>query len=134
MEVDAAKAEYTTAFFVAPNAGYKKEEFKISVRNAKHLDYEDPIWAKFQFKVSDGKKYHKQFFGIFLFQLHVEGILDPKKEDQVLINIALIDYNDEWPIFKHSEYSVNINETAKKGVSIITITATDRDAEDKVLE
>lgn len=50
---------YTSAFFVAPNAGYKNEKFELAVRNAKHLDYEDPDWDNFQFYVSI------HYFGLF---------------------------------------------------------------------
>lgn len=64
----------------------------------------------------------------------VKGVKNATKLDRLLINISLIDYNDEFPIFPQTEYSVSINETAKDGSFVIKVMATDRDAEDKILE
>lgn len=54
-------------------------------------------------------------------------------EDRLLVNITLIDYNDEIPQFDETEYTVEINETAKRDELITQIMATDRDAEDAIL-
>lgn len=52
LDLDDAKIKYTEAFFVAPNAGYKIENFELAVRNSKPLDYEDPDWRYIKFYVS----------------------------------------------------------------------------------
>lgn len=106
---------YTEAFFIVPTAGYREGEFTISVRNATYLDYEVPEWVHISFNVL------------------TRGTLDPTKEDRLLVNIELIDYNDEIPVFQETEYVVYINETEKKDEIIIKIQATDRDAEDAEL-
>ncbi|XP_023311537.1 protocadherin gamma-A5-like [Anoplophora glabripennis] len=62
------------------------------------------------------------------------GVLNPDWKYCALVEINLIDYNDELPEFKETEYYVSINETAKKGEFIVQILATDLDAEDKILE
>lgn len=68
------------------------------------------------------------------FQVFTQGLKDKAKQDRLLINISLIDYNDEWPIFNPTEYEVKINETANSGTFVAQIMATDRDAEDKILK
>ncbi|KAJ8921830.1 hypothetical protein NQ315_008462 [Exocentrus adspersus] len=104
---------YTDAFLIVPTAGYRSGQFQISVRDASYLDYEVPEWIHISFNVL------------------TKGTLDPTKTDRMLVEITLIDYNDEWPIFPEIEYSIEINETAKNGEVIMQIMATDRDAEDK---
>ncbi|KAJ8974156.1 hypothetical protein NQ317_003206 [Molorchus minor] len=106
---------YTDAFYIVPTAGYRTGQFQISVRNVTYLDYEVPEWVHISFNVL------------------TKGTLDPNKEDRLLVDITLIDYNDELPIFNDTEYVVYINETAKNGDLITQITATDRDAEDAIL-
>ncbi|CAH1127200.1 unnamed protein product [Ceutorhynchus assimilis] len=110
------KANYTDAFLIVPTAGYRKGEFQITVKNAKYLDYEDEIWRDFTFYVqSTGNK-------------------NQTKQDNLLVQIDLVDYNDELPIFKNPSYTASVNETIKKGTQIIVVQATDRDAEDKILK
>lgn len=69
-----------------------------------------------------------------IFQIHSSGTLNSSNEDYLLVNINLLDYNDELPIFKNSSYAVSVKENIKKGEEIITVKATDRDAEDAVLK
>ncbi|XP_018562325.1 cadherin-related tumor suppressor [Anoplophora glabripennis] len=107
---------YTDAFMIVPTAGYRTGQFQITVRNVTYIDYELPGWIDISFNVL------------------TRGVLDSTKEDRILVKITLIDYNDETPEFEETEYSVSINETAKKGEFIIQILATDLDAEDKILE
>lgn len=56
-DLDDSKINYTEAFFVAPNAGYKNEKFELAVKDSKPLDYENPDWDNFQFYVSLMKLY-----------------------------------------------------------------------------
>ncbi|XP_060523667.1 protocadherin Fat 4-like [Cylas formicarius] len=114
-EPASAPVDYTEAFIVVPTAGYRTGDFLISVINKTKLDYEDPDWDNFQFYV------------------HSIGTKNNTKQDRILINISLIDYNDEYPKFADEEYTVDINETLEYGEFIIQVMATDRDAEDKVL-
>lgn len=69
-----------------------------------------------------------------IFQIHSSGTLNSSNEDYLLVNINLLDYNDELPIFENSSYAVSCKENIKKGEEIITVKATDRDAEDIVLK
>ncbi|XP_076275390.1 cadherin-AgCad1-like [Rhynchophorus ferrugineus] len=110
-----SELSYTDAFFIVPTAGYRTADFQISVRNATYLDFENPPWDDFQFYVTSS------------------GKLDPKKTDEILIQVSLIDYNDEIPKFENSSYECWVNETIEKGKTIIQVKATDRDAEDAIL-
>ncbi|KAG5882080.1 hypothetical protein JTB14_034864 [Gonioctena quinquepunctata] len=51
----------------------------------------------------------------------------------MMVDIKLMDYNDEVPVFNQSDYDVTIEETADKDEFIIQVLATDRDAEDEIL-
>lgn len=66
--------------------------------------------------------------------MYVEGTINNTKNDLLLVNISLINYNDELPIFNPTEYTEEIKETAKDGTKITKIMATDRDAEDIILK
>lgn len=49
------------------------------------------------------------------------------------LNITLINWNDEFPIFNMSEYYIEIEETFPANEILTTITATDRDIDDRVM-
>ena len=51
----------------------------------------------------------------------------PPRYGYLTINVTVQDYNDNPPLFDHSEYSSSVNETAPAGTSIIQVHATDID-------
>nr|QZZ63295.1 cadherin [Leptinotarsa decemlineata] len=108
--------DHTVAFIVVPNIGLRNSSFLINVLNVTYLDYEKPGWKDIKFNVL------------------TKGVLDKKKLDKMSVHIELIDYNDEIPQFPEDEYTITIKETAPKGQKIIQVCATDRDAEDKILD
>ncbi|KAH1020678.1 hypothetical protein HUJ04_010293 [Dendroctonus ponderosae] len=105
---------YTQPFLIVPTAGYKSGNFSIPVKNNTKLDFENETWQNFSFYVHSWDK-------------------NETNQDLLLVKIHLIDYNDELPIFGE-EYSVDVNETIEKGEKLIQVKATDRDAEDAILE
>nr|CAH7743641.1 unnamed protein product [Callosobruchus chinensis] len=113
-QIPNTKIDYTQAFIVTPNAGYKSTtSFDIAVRNKTYLDFENPDWR------------------IIKFNLLAKGTLDKEKQDRLEITVELEDVNDEPPKFDKAEYKESIKETAKKGEVIIKVMATDKDQEDK---
>ena len=56
---------------------------------------------------------------------------DPDGQSSFAIfNIRILDSNDNPPIFDHSDYSVSLNESMPKDVSILQVRATDADEDD----
>jgi hypothetical protein len=49
------------------------------------------------------------------------------------VTITLQNWNDEVPIFTEELVTVAIDETALKGFPVATMTATDRDVDDKIV-
>lgn len=49
------------------------------------------------------------------------------------LTIELINWNDEFPIFNQSEFSISILETFPANEILTQITATDRDINDRVM-
>jgi hypothetical protein len=49
------------------------------------------------------------------------------------IHIDLKNWNDEVPIFERSEYVFSFNETVREGYHVGTVTARDRDIDDRVV-
>ncbi|XP_066248593.1 protocadherin Fat 4-like isoform X2 [Euwallacea similis] len=110
-----ADVEYTDAFLIIPTAGYRSGNFTINVKNATYLDFENEPWQNFSFYI------------------HSWDTKNTSNEDNLLVEIHLVDYNDELPIFPKSSYLTDVAENIKKGEKIIEVKATDRDAEDKIL-
>ncbi|XP_072573588.1 protocadherin gamma-A11-like isoform X28 [Paramormyrops kingsleyae] len=54
---------------------------------------------------------------------------NPKRTGTVKINIAVLDANDNAPVFKQSVYRASVPENAVKGTLVITVSATDADNE-----
>ncbi|XP_067132550.1 cadherin-related tumor suppressor-like isoform X1 [Centruroides vittatus] len=51
----------------------------------------------------------------------------PARYGYLQVNINILDVNDNPPIFDHSDYSVNVNESTPPGTSILQVRATDID-------
>ncbi|XP_057705817.1 protocadherin gamma-A12-like isoform X6 [Corythoichthys intestinalis] len=52
----------------------------------------------------------------------------PQRSGTVNIEINVLDLNDNRPIFNQSEYKASVTENTMKGISIITVNATDADS------
>ncbi|XP_006824531.1 cadherin EGF LAG seven-pass G-type receptor 2 [Saccoglossus kowalevskii] len=57
---------------------------------------------------------------------------DPPKSATTQISITILDVNDNPPTFTQSEYNVVVEEDARPGTSVATVTATDADEESSV--
>ncbi|XP_037819620.1 cadherin-23-like [Lucilia sericata] len=107
--------KYAEAFTMIPNSGYQKTEFSLTVTHADQLDYEDENWRNFELKITAKE---------------VENL---QHENEVTLNIELINWNDEWPIFERELYEIVIYENATEGTQLIKVQAKDRDIGDRVL-
>ena len=54
-------------------------------------------------------------------------MMDTSRHNSSDIQITILDINDNYPIFDHQEYNININETTPLRSSILTVTAIDLD-------
>ncbi|XP_054159642.1 cadherin-related tumor suppressor-like [Oppia nitens] len=61
--------------------------------------------------------------------VNISAIDSGLKSSSVLFNVKILDSNDNPPIFDHSDYSVSLNESVGKDVSILQVRATDADEE-----
>ncbi|XP_075902589.1 protocadherin gamma-A11-like isoform X31 [Nelusetta ayraudi] len=52
---------------------------------------------------------------------------NPQKSGSVKINVAVLDANDNAPVFSQSVYRVTVPENASRGTVILTVSATDND-------
>lgn len=52
---------------------------------------------------------------------------------EFIFTVKLKNWNDEFPIFSNSVYSIDILETFEANQILTTITATDRDIDDEVM-
>lgn len=57
----------------------------------------------------------------------------PEHTRQFELNIKLRNWNDEFPIFNSSEYTIDVLETTEANQILTAITATDRDIDDEVV-
>lgn len=112
--IDTSTNEYNTAFQVIPSRGYQEYSFSLSIINSALLDYEDDNWRQFSFT------------------MFVEETADPTHTDQLQINVELINWNDEAPIFTKDEYVADILETIGVDEIVATVEANDRDIGDTV--
>ncbi|XP_015604477.1 protocadherin-like wing polarity protein stan isoform X2 [Cephus cinctus] len=111
---DDSEHDWSSAFLVIPTSGYQRGTFTISVINASRLDYENEDWRNITFRIVATELANTS---------HV-GIRD--------INVQLINWNDEVPIFKNDTVEVEVPEDVEMGYLIETMLATDRDVDDNV--
>ncbi|XP_077984710.1 cadherin EGF LAG seven-pass G-type receptor 2-like isoform X2 [Glandiceps talaboti] len=57
---------------------------------------------------------------------------EPPKTATTQVGITVLDINDNPPVFEHSEYHTVVDEDARPGTSVITVTATDADEESSI--
>ena len=79
----------------------------LYLENMMELDREEKAFYQLRISVQDGGT--------------------PPLYGYLTINVTIQDYNDNPPLFDHSEYSSSVNETAPAGTSIIQVHATDID-------
>ncbi|XP_013167274.1 PREDICTED: cadherin-23-like isoform X1 [Papilio xuthus] len=107
---DAAKA-----FYIAPEVGYQKQEFIMGTLNHSMLDFEVPEYQNITLRVIATDLNRTDFVGV------------------ATVNINLINWNDEEPIFEQDAQTVTFNETEGSGFYVATVLAKDRDIDDKVV-
>ncbi|CAK1543812.1 unnamed protein product [Leptosia nina] len=103
------------AFFVAPSVGYQKQTFILGTQNHSMLDYEDVKFQKIQLRVIATDINRPNLYGV------------------ATVNIELINWNDEKPIFEESIKEVTFDETEGEGFVVGTMLANDRDINDEVV-
>ncbi|XP_012525101.3 cadherin-related tumor suppressor-like [Monomorium pharaonis] len=54
----------------------------------------------------------------------------PPRLGYLLVNVTVLDVNDNPPVFQQSDYVVTLNESAPVGTKVLTVYATDKDADD----
>lgn len=87
----------------------------MSIVDSSLLDYEDEHWRTFSFT------------------LLVQETVDPTHTDVLTINVQLINWNDESPIFEEDVYTPSIREDVPKNTPVVKVVATDRDEGDSVV-
>ncbi|XP_051174171.1 protein dachsous-like [Leptopilina boulardi] len=105
---------WKSAFIIIPNSAYQLGTFTISVVNATLLDYEDENWRNIKLKIVAIERANSSHIGM---------------RD---IKINLINWNDELPIFKNDNMTINIREDVELGYHVATVFAEDRDVNDTV--
>ena len=53
--------------------------------------------------------------------------MDASSHNSTGIEITILDVNDNYPVFRHQQYNISINETIPVGRSILTVIADDAD-------
>lgn len=104
-----------TAFYIAPEEGYQAQSFTIGTRIHNMLDYEDDDYRP----------------GIKLKAVAIDRH-DNNHIGEAIININLINWNDELPIFDEDAYNVTFEETVGDGFHVGKYRAKDRDIGDIV--
>nr|AEL22856.1 CAD protein [Sesamia inferens] len=102
------------AFYIAPEVGYQRQNFIIGTLNHHMLDYEVPAFQEIQLKAIAIDREDNSLTG------------------EATINIKLINWNDELPIFEHAVRTVSFAETQGAGFKVTTVLAEDLDIDDKV--
>nr|AAV80768.1 cadherin-like Cry1Ac receptor [Heliothis virescens] len=102
------------AFYIAPEVGYQRQSFIVGTQNHHMLDFEVPEFQKIQLRAV------------------AIDMDDPRWVGIAIININLINWNDELPIFEHDVQTVTFKETEGAGFRVATVLAKDRDIDDRV--
>ncbi|XP_044005260.1 protocadherin Fat 1-like isoform X2 [Aphidius gifuensis] len=105
---------WSSAFLIVPNNGYQSGNFTITIIDASLLDYEDENWRNIEINIV------------------ATEVANPSHIDTRKIEINLINWNDEMPIFNNTNVKVEIKEDVEINFIIAEIFATDRDIDDKV--
>ncbi|RWS28683.1 protocadherin fat-like protein, partial [Leptotrombidium deliense] len=61
------------------------------------------------------------------YTVNISAIDDGGLSANLVLYVNILDVNDNSPIFDHSDYSVSLNESIGKGVSVLQVRATDAD-------
>ncbi|KAJ6639917.1 Cadherin-23 [Pseudolycoriella hygida] len=106
---------YAEPFKVIPTRGYQESSFTISVIDTTKLDYEDLEWQRFQIIIKSQEV----------------DLID--HNDEFALTVRLKNWNDEVPAFNATVYTIEVLETFEANEVLTTITATDRDIDDRVV-
>ncbi|XP_055551431.1 cadherin-23-like [Wyeomyia smithii] len=102
------------SFSIVPTGGYQLTHFTLTIVNTNQLDYELPERQWFQLIVT------------------ATELANSSHTDQQELNITLLNWNDEVPVFDQDTYDVEINETIETGYPLLQVHVTDRDVDDVV--
>ncbi|XP_044264651.1 protocadherin Fat 4-like [Tribolium madens] len=111
IDLTSKNADFLTAFAVIPERGYENTTLTLNILDSNKLDFEQPDWQ------------------IITMELHTKGTKNTSMADMVPITIVLNDINDETPQFGDVGV-VTVREDVPTGTVIVSIQATDADAED----
>ncbi|XP_049870615.1 cadherin-23-like isoform X2 [Pectinophora gossypiella] len=103
------------AFYIAPTAGFQNQTFAIGTQDHRMLDYEDVPFQNIKLKVIATDRDNTNFTGV------------------AEVNVNLINWNDEEPIFEEDQLVVKFKETVPKDYHVGRLRAHDRDIGDSVV-
>ncbi|XP_029968703.1 protocadherin alpha-8-like [Salarias fasciatus] len=98
-----------------------------------------PSHLPFDLKPSpDGQSYSivtknyldKETMHMYNITITVKDLGSPALSSTKVIHVTVTDVNDNRPVFSHSPYTFYVSENNKAGMSIISVTATDADADE----
>ncbi len=130
---DGSLINYAEPFTVIPTKGYQESSFMITVIDTAKLDYEDPQWQQFDIIVICRIFCNCNVWLIcYRFQIQSQEEDFANHSRQFVLRVILNNWNDEFPIFNNTVYSIDVEETRPENQILTTITAEDRDIGDEV--
>ncbi|CAB3246975.1 unnamed protein product [Arctia plantaginis] len=102
-------------FQISPSTGYQRRNFILTTLNHHLLDFEDRDFQNITLRIVATDRNNTQFVR------------------EAIMNINLINWNDEQPIFYENIQTVTFKETVGRGHFVANVTATDRDIDDRVV-
>lgn len=69
----------------------------------------------------------REFKSNYQLNISAEDGGSPKLYGYLLVNVAILDVNDNPPIFAHSDYNVSLNESVPPGTTVLQVMASDSD-------
>uniref|UniRef100_A0A672G833 Si:ch73-379j16.2 n=1 Tax=Salarias fasciatus TaxID=181472 RepID=A0A672G833_SALFA len=101
-----------------------------------------PSHLPFDLKPSpDGQSYSivtknyldKETMHMYNITITVKDLGSPALSSTKVIHVTVTDVNDNRPVFSHSPYTFYVSENNKAGISILSVTATDADADENAV-
>nr|ASV70529.1 cadherin-like protein [Hyphantria cunea] len=102
-------------FQISPSTGYQRQSFILTTLNHRLLDFEEENFQNITLRVIATDQNNTDFV------------------QEAIMNINLINWNDEQPIFFENIQRVTFKETAGSGYFVANVTASDRDIDDRVV-
>ncbi|CAB3246981.1 unnamed protein product [Arctia plantaginis] len=102
-------------FQISPSTGYQRQNFILTTLNHNLLDFEVIAFQNITLRIVATDQNNTEFVR------------------EAIMNINLINWNDEQPIFYENIQTVTFKETVGRGHFVANVTATDRDIDDQVV-